>query len=242
MRYQGAIFDIDGVLIDTPHERAWREALDRLMSGPWQALATEANYTPGSLTSVLYQANVAGKPRLAGAAAALSAVGLSDPSGELAQRYAAEKQAMIDELIERGAFERFADGEQLLLRLKAARLRVAAASSSKNANAFLARVAIAPGKSMLTLFDANLCGRDFAQGKPHPAIFLAAAAALSLPPAVCLVFEDAPAGIEAAKAAGMYAVGIARLDDADLLRAAGADLVVSDMNMIDCTGEAFAPH
>jgi beta-phosphoglucomutase len=233
MKYCGAIFDVDGVLVDTPHERAWREALDRLMAGPYRALAAEWGYRPGQLSSALYQAHVAGKPRLAGAAAALEAVGLPDPGGVLAQRYAAEKQTLIDELIERSAFERFADGERLLLRLRARGLRLAAASSSKNANAFLARIATAPGESMLTLFDANLCGRDFAEGKPHPAIFLAAAEALGLAPARCVVFEDAPAGVVAAKAAGMGAVGVARLDDAALLRAAGADLVVRDLDAVE---------
>jgi beta-phosphoglucomutase len=233
MKYRGAIFDIDGVLVDTPHERAWREALDRLMAGPYQALAAERGYRHGQLSSALYQAHVAGRPRLEGAAAALQAVGLPDPGGVLAQRYAAEKQAMIDELIERGAFERFADGERLLLRLRAGGLRLAAASSSKNANAFLARIALATGEAMLSLFDANLCGRDFAQGKPHPAIFLAAAEALCLDPALCVVFEDAPAGIAAAKAASMCAVGVARLDDAELLRAAGADMVVYNLDTVE---------
>ena len=49
-------------------------------------------------------------------------------------------------------------------------------------------------------------------------------------PAVCLVVEDAPAGIEAAHAGGMMALGIARLGDAALLRAAGADLVVTSLD------------
>lgn len=48
----------------------------------------------------------------------------------------------------------------------------------------------------------------------------------------CFVVEDAPTGIEAAPAGGMFALGIARLGDADLLRAAGADLVVTSLDEV----------
>ncbi len=46
MRFQGAIFDIDGVLVDSPHERAWREALQRLMTVAWTDLAGKTGYAP----------------------------------------------------------------------------------------------------------------------------------------------------------------------------------------------------
>jgi len=50
VRLAGGIFDIDGVLLDTPHERAWREALDALMAGVWRDLASRIGYRPGALT------------------------------------------------------------------------------------------------------------------------------------------------------------------------------------------------
>ena len=68
MSLQGGIFDIDGVLLDTPHERAWREVLEELMTGPWRALAPQTTYTPYAFTSTLYQEHIAGKPREEGAA------------------------------------------------------------------------------------------------------------------------------------------------------------------------------
>jgi beta-phosphoglucomutase-like phosphatase (HAD superfamily) len=80
------------------------------------------------------------------------------------------------------------------------------------------------------MFDANVCGRDFAHGKPAPDIFLAAAAELALPPQRCFVVEDATSGVLASKAGGMACVGVARLDDAALLRAAGADWVVASLD------------
>jgi beta-phosphoglucomutase-like phosphatase (HAD superfamily) len=81
-------------------------------------------------------------------------------------------------------------------------------------------------------FDVDVCGREFPRGKPDPAIFLAAAEELRLPPQECLVVEDAPSGIVAAKAGGMYAIGIARFDDEQLLRDAGADEVVTSLDDI----------
>jgi HAD superfamily hydrolase (TIGR01509 family) len=217
-----AIFDVDGVLIDTPHERAWRAALDRL----------GLSYGPGRFTTALYLAHLAGRPRHEGAAAALAALGVPDPSGALADRYAAAKQAMIVELIASGDFAAFPDAVRLLLRLRAAGARLAAASSSKNANDFLRRVVVAPGQTMYDLFDANVCGIDLPRGKPDPAIFLAAAAALGLSPADCLVVEDSPAGVRAARAGGMACVGVARLNDAAALRAAGADPVVTTLDAL----------
>jgi len=230
MLYRGAIFDVDGVLVDSPHEAAWREALDRLMAGPWHELALDTGYTPASFTTAVYLEQLAGKPRMAGATAALAFFGVPDPDGARVRAYADAKQTMIEELIARGAFTAFEDGKRLLLRLKAAGLKLAAASSSKNANDFLVRVPVAPGVTMLDLFDANVCGRDFAHGKPHPEIFLTAAAELGLAPQECVVIEDAVSGVQAARAGGMDCVGVARLDDAAQLRAAGATMVVTSLD------------
>jgi beta-phosphoglucomutase len=229
MNYRGAIFDVDGVLVASPHETAWREALYRLMSGPLHALLPLSRYAPEAFTTEVYLAHLAGKPRMAGASAALAYFGVSDPEGLLAEAYADAKQAMIKELIARGRFAAFADGTRLLLQLKAAGVRLAAASSSQNANALLARVPI-DGGAMIELFDANVCGRAFSHVKPHPEIFLTAAAELDLEPAECFVVEDAVSGVHAAGAAGMACVGVARLGDEAQLQAAGATLVVRSLD------------
>ena len=83
---------------------------------------------------------------------------------------------------------------------------------------------------MLDIFDVNVCGRDLRHGKPDPEIFLLAASALHIEPAQCLVVEDAPAGVAAARAGRMVALGVARHGDAALLRAAEADLVVTSLD------------
>ena len=83
---------------------------------------------------------------------------------------------------------------------------------------------------MRDLFEADISGRDFARGKPDPEIFLTAGSELGIPAGECFVVEDAVVGIQAARAAGMAALGVARADDAELLGAAGADLVVTTLD------------
>jgi beta-phosphoglucomutase len=214
MPIRALIVDIDGVVINTPHERAWREVLAELHPG-------------AVLTREEYATLVAGKPRLDGARAALDAHGITAESADVA--YAAAKQARFLALIEQGDFSVFPDAARFLAAACAARLCLAAASSSKNAAAMLAKANFG-GTSLAHLFHADLSGRDVPQGKPAPDLFLLAAAELAILPAECLVLEDSPAGIEAARAAGMTALGVARNADAAHLQEAGADLVVATLD------------
>ena len=243
MAFLGAIFDVDGVLVDSPHELAWREALGRLMDGEWRDIRDQTSWDPERFTPAVYQQAMAGKPRMAGARSALEHFGVPDVDAR-AERYAAAKQEYLVELVQEGRFMAFADALRFSLAVKAAGIRVAVASSSKNARLFLERIRLdtfaaeqrleygflRPDMTLQELFDADISGRDFPKGKPDPAIFLTAAAELGVRPADCFVVEDAPSGILAAKSAGMAALGVARLDDRDLLVEAGADLVVSTLD------------
>jgi len=213
---RAGIFDVDGVLLASPHERAWREAL--------QGFAE-----PDRFTTALYQAHVAGKPRLSGARAALEALGVPDAERQAAA-YAERKQERLEALIAAGSVEAYADALRFVQAVGALGWPMAAASSSKNANRMMQPIRLASGQGMLDAFSANVCGRDLRRGKPDPEIFLLAAVELGMLPKHCFVVEDAPAGIEAARAGGMAALGIARLGDAALLQAAGADLVVTSLD------------
>ena len=64
MAFQGAIFDVDGVLVDSPHELAWRESLRRLLE-EWRAVRDPDQLDAEHFTSAVYQRLMAGKPRLA---------------------------------------------------------------------------------------------------------------------------------------------------------------------------------
>ncbi|HEV2928542.1 MAG TPA: HAD family hydrolase, partial [Propionibacteriaceae bacterium] len=139
MAYRGAIFDVDGVLVDSPHELAWRESLQRLMEGEWREVRDQASWTPERFTSAVYQQVIAGKPRMAGARAALEYFGVPDEEAR-AERYAAAKQDQVVRLIEEGRFMAFPDALRFILAVKDMGIRVAAASSSKNAGLFLGRI------------------------------------------------------------------------------------------------------
>lgn len=234
-RFDGAVFDVDGVLVDSPHEQAWRETLDELMRTRWRAIAPGTAWAPGALTADLYERAVSGKPRLDGARAALELFGVPDAAAR-AVEYADLKQSRVAGLIERGEFTAYPDALRFVAALRAAGVRLAAASSSKNADAMLARVEVEPGLTLLDCLDADVSGRDVAHGKPDPEIFLMAAGELAVPPARCFVVEDAIAGIQAARAGGMAALGVARHGEQQLLADAGADLVVTTLDDVPACG------
>ena len=245
MRFQGGIFDVDGVLVDSPHSRAWREVLAELMDSEWSGIRDRTRYSPQRFTPAVYQHVIAGLPRLAGARAALEYFGVPDGDGR-AERYAAAKQERVTELIESGQFEAFADALRFVLAVKAAGIPIAAASSSKNASTLLRQIRldtfaaeqgvdsplIFPGLTLLGLFDADPSGRDLPRGKPDPLIFLTAADELGARPSHCFVVEDAVSGVQAARSGAMSALGVARLGDEQELTEAGADLVVSTLDEV----------
>jgi HAD superfamily hydrolase (TIGR01509 family) len=218
-RLTAGIFDVDGVLLESPHERAWREALQGF-ADPW------------GFTTAVYQAEVAGKSRLDGARSALEALGVPDADRRAAE-YAEHKQARLEQLIHAGAVAAFPDALRIVQALSALGVPMAVTSSSKNANEMMRPIRLASGSNLLDAFGANVCGRDLQHGKPDPEIFLLAARELGIDPECCFVAEDAPVGVQAARAGRMTALGVARLDDAAPLRAAGADLVVTSLDEID---------
>ena len=246
--FRGSIFDVDGVLVDSPHEKAWRESLRELMEREWNDIRGLTTWSPGAFTPLVYQEEMSGKPRLSGARAALEYFHVPDDGDLRLAEYAARKQEMVVRLIEAGDFTAYPDALRFIIAVKDAGIRAAAASSSKNAKLFLRKIrldafaqqqqqitsaSLRPGLTLLDFFDADVSGRDFARGKPDPEMFLTAARELGVAPHAAMVIEDAAAGVEAAKAGGMAAIGIARADDADLLAAAGADLVVTSLDDVD---------
>jgi trehalose/maltose hydrolase-like predicted phosphorylase/beta-phosphoglucomutase-like phosphatase (HAD superfamily) len=243
MAYQGAIFDVDGVLVDSPHELAWQESLRELLEGDWRDIRNQTSWSAERFTTRVYQQLVAGKPRLAGARAALEYFGVPDVDLRTEQ-YAAVKQERVVQLIEQGRFRAFPDALRFILAVKNAGIRVAAASSSKNAGLLLERIRldtftaeqrldygfVHSEMTLAELLDADISGRDLARGKPDPMIFLTAGDELGLSPQECFVIEDATSGVQAAKAGGFAAIGVARLGDEQQLADTGADLVVTTLD------------
>jgi HAD superfamily hydrolase (TIGR01509 family) len=91
---------------------------------------------------------------------------------------------------------------ELLKKLRTMAIKVGVASSSRDARLVIEKLGIA------TLLDTIVDGSECQHPKPAPDLFLLCAVSLEVPPQRCLVVEDAQAGIDAAKAAGMRVVGV----------------------------------
>jgi beta-phosphoglucomutase len=102
--FRGAIFDVDGVLVDSPHEAAWRDGLRELMEGKWSDIRDRTTWSPEAFTPQVYQQVMSGKPRMSGALAALEYFQVPDAPSRV-EDYAVRKQEMVIELIEAGEFE-----------------------------------------------------------------------------------------------------------------------------------------
>ena len=249
--FRGAIFDVDGVLVDSPHEAAWRDTFRALMEGEWADIRDQTSWTAEAFTPEVYQQVLSGKPRLEGARDALEHFGVPDVDSRV-EPYADRKQDMVVELIEAGRFSAYPDALRFLLAVKDAGIVIAAASSSKNAGLFLRRIRLdefaeqdglsydwlADGLTLLDAFDIDISGRQFERGKPHPEIFLTAARELGVEPVAAFVVEDAVSGVQAAKAGEFAALGVARHDDEALLAEARADIVVTTLDDVDLAGLA----
>src|SRR5262249_33496796 len=217
------------------------------MEGEWSDIRGRTTWSPEAFTSQVYEEELSGKPRMSGARAALEYFHVPDDDDTRLAEYAKHKQAMVVRLIEAGDFTAYPDALRFIIAVKDSGMRVAAASSSKNADLFLGKIrldtfarekgisspSVGPGLTLLDYFDVDVSGRGFAHGKPDPEKFLTAAHELGVAPPEAVVMEDAPAGVEAAKGGGMGAIGIARADDADLLSGAGADIVVTTLDEVD---------
>lgn len=110
---------------------------------------------------------------------------------------------------------------ELLDQLDEQQVKKAVGSASKNAVIVLERLGIAER------FDTIVTGSDYEHGKPAPDVFLTAAKRVDVPPENCLVVEDALAGVQAARAAGMRVLGIGNAEGLDI-----ADEVVESLSGI----------
>ena len=197
-----AIFDHDGVLIDSlaSHQQSWLD-LGRQTGLPITAEFVRETFgrTNPDILRML----------------------LGDDAGEEQIREHGETKEALYREIAAPSLTLMAGVRELLDRLTASGLLLAIGSSGprKNLELTVARCGL-EGR-----FAAIAGLEDITRGKPDPQVFLVAAERAGVPPGRCVVFEDAPIGIEAARAAGMIAVGVGTTHPLDSLSAAGADVV-----------------
>jgi beta-phosphoglucomutase len=204
-----AIFDMDGVLVDTYHAHFESWLTMAMRAG---LSFTEAEFAPTfGRTSREIIAHFWGQGRYNDAQIA-----------DLDR----EKEAAFREIIARD-FPAMPGVHKLLTDLYVADWRLAVGSSGppENVEVILDRL----GKA--DLFSAVVTGMDVTRGKPDPQVFLLASQRLAAPPSRCVVIEDAQPGIAAAQAAGMAAVGLASTGRTREELAA-ADIVVNSLSDI----------
>jgi len=182
------IFDLDGVLVFTDrfHFEAWKKTADKL--------------------GVYFDEVINNRLRGVSRAGSLEII-LERYEGKLS---AAEKEALMEE--KNNAYRRLLDTmtpddisdevRSTLVKLRQRGFKLAIGSSSKNTGFILDKVQLSGA------FDAVSDGNNITRSKPDPEVFLKAASFLGEAPCDCAVIEDAVAGIDAAKAAGMTAVAI----------------------------------
>ena len=190
--FKGAIFDVDGVLVNSPHERAWQDSLAELMLGDWAGIRDQTTWSTESFTPHVYQQVMSGKPRMSGALAALEYFKVPQAS-QRATEYAARKQDMVIKLINAGEFEAYPDALRFVLAVRDAGILVAAASSSKNAGLFLRQIRldkfaaqqslpyeVPPGLTLLGSFDADRAAQVVDLGQVDDVDVLCAVVVLDL--------------------------------------------------------------
>lgn len=208
-KIQACLFDLDGVIVDTAkyHYLAWKELAGEL------GIA----FTPAS------NELLKGVSRMRSLEIILELGGkhLNDEE----KMACAEKKNMIYlGYIRKLPPNAILPGVRTFLAgLRAVQIAVVLGSASRNASLILERLKITD------LFDAVVDGNNVTNAKPDPEVFLNGAREVHADPSQCVVFEDALAGIEAARNAGMFCVGV------------GDPGVLSAANLVIPGFEAFTP-
>ena len=202
----GAIFDWDGVIIDSSryHEKSW------------EILASEEGFSlpPGHFQKGFGMRNEMIIPQI---------LHWTNDHTEI-QRLSLRKEELYREIIGKEKLVPLPGVVEFLSVLKDLNIPCAIGSSTHRVNIQVALQQLGIGD----FFDEIVCGEDVAEGKPDPQIFLLAAQKINCSPKQCVVFEDAPAGIAAAHNGGMKVVGIATTRPANMLK--GADIVVQSLD------------
>jgi HAD superfamily hydrolase (TIGR01509 family) len=182
----GVLFDWDGVVIDSSsqHERSWE-----LLAAERELPLGEGHFKAGF-----------GKKN----EVIIPALGWADDPA-LIREIADRKEAIYRALVAQEGVVILPGARELLQALKDQGIPRAVGSSTPRENL----EALFKTTGLDAYFDAVVCGSDVTHGKPDPEVFLLGAQKLHLPPGRCIVIEDAFAGIEAARRAGMKVIGVA---------------------------------
>ena len=206
-KFKCVIFDLDGVIVSTDqfHFLAWKALADREGIEFNQEINNRLRGVsrPESLEIILEKSKKK-----------YSAIEKKEMTDYKNQRY-------VISLSQLGPKDILPEVIDLIHFLNENDILIAIGSSSKNTKTILKQI------GLLDAFDTIVDGNDITHSKPHPEVFLKAAEKLSINPIDCIVVEDALAGINAAKSAGMFAVAVS-----DALKATNADMKATELSQM----------
>ncbi len=232
--YDAVLFDLDGVVTPTAevHMLAWAEMFNAFLDG-YDGTATDRS----TYTDADYFAHVDGKPRFDGVRDFLDSRGIDLPEGDVDDAPTEEtvcglgnrKNDAFNAVLERDGVTAYPGSVLLLDHLRDLEMPLAVVSSSANAPAVLEAAGLAD--RFLTVVSGTVAVELGLPGKPAPDTFLHAATVLGATPDKSVVLEDAVSGVRAG-AAGAFGlvVGVDRGAGPEILEAAGATMVVSDLD------------
>ena len=202
----GAIFDWDGVVIDSSiqHERSW-EMLAEEVRKPLPTDHFKQGF--GKRNAVII-------PEILGWTNDM----------EVVDRLGRRKEELYRELVKSDGIKALPGIRELLVELKAVGIPCVVGTSTERKNLELAFDLL----DLADFFQGAVCSEDVIRGKPDPEVFLKAAALMDLSPERCVVLEDSAHGIEAARSGNMKALGLATTREAEKLEGAGAHCVIPD--------------
>ncbi len=210
MSIRAALFDLDGVIVDTAkyHFLAWKRLAEEL----------------GSVFTEKDNERLKGVSRMRSLEILLEVGGLTGRfSEEEMALMATKKNNWYVEYISKMDESEILKGTlECLKSFRALGIKTALGSASKNALLILNNL------NLISYFDAIIDGTKTSKAKPDPEVFLLGAQAVGVSPEECVVFEDAQAGLEAAKSAGMKAIAVGRPEDLT-----GYDLIVKGLYEVD---------
>lgn len=197
---KACLFDLDGVVVDTAkyHYVAWKELANEL----------------GFEFTEEHNERLKGVSRMRSLDILLEIGGVEVSDSEK-EKMATRKNDHYVSLISKMTPDEILPGvEDFFKSIQKQGLKIALGSASKNAPTILKQI------DMEHYFDAIVDGNSISKAKPDPEVFLRGAELLNVQPNECVVFEDAQAGVEAAKAGGMFCIGVGEesvLNEADFV-------------------------
>jgi beta-phosphoglucomutase len=186
--FKACLFDLDGVIVDTAkyHFKAWKMLAN--------SLGIDFTETENE--------KLKGISRMESLKLILDWGGITKTEEEKLALASKKNQWYVDLIANMNENEILPGASELLQELRAANIKIALGSASKNSETILTKI------NLLSAFDAIIDGNKVSKSKPNPQVFLMGAEVLGVQPSDCIVFEDAEAGVEAAINAGMKVIGI----------------------------------